>query len=74
LGEGFLQVLGVLGKLLMLCAMLALSSSLAIAAFVQLDDGCPFLPQLKHVLSFQYSLSKVIEPWPLPPLPPLPPF
>jgi hypothetical protein len=25
-------------------------------------------------LSFQYSLSKVVLPWPLPPLPPLPPF
>jgi hypothetical protein len=63
LGKAFFKFLVSLASFLMLCAMLALSSSLAAAAFVQLDDGCPFLPQLKHVLSFQYSLSKVIVPW-----------
>jgi hypothetical protein len=25
---------------------------------MQLDDGCPFLLQLKHVLSFQYFFIK----------------
>ena len=45
----------------------------------QLVDGCPFLLQLKHSLSFQYSLSKSLLPLlpllflPLPPLWPLPP-
>jgi hypothetical protein len=35
--------------------MLALSAVAAAAAFMQLDDGCPFSLQLKHVFSFQYS-------------------
>jgi hypothetical protein len=39
--------------------MLALSSSLAIAAFVQLDDGCPFSPQLKHVYPSNIPYQKL---------------
>jgi hypothetical protein len=73
LGEGFLQVLGVLGELLD-AVHNAGTVTLATAIFVQLDDGCPFSLQVKHVLSFQYSLSKVVLPWPLPSLPPLLPF
>jgi hypothetical protein len=37
----------------MLCTMLALSLSLVTVGFMQLDDGCPFSLQVKHVLSFQ---------------------
>jgi hypothetical protein len=50
MGEGFLQVLGVLGELL------DAVRNAGTAVFVQLDDGCHFSLQLKHVLSFQYSL------------------
>jgi hypothetical protein len=72
--KAFFKFLVSLASFLMLCAMLALSSCLATAVFVQLDDGCPFSPQLKHVICFQYSLSKVTVLQPLPPLPPIPPF
>jgi hypothetical protein len=43
----------------MLCPMLALLSSLVIAAFMQLDDGCPFLPQLKHVYPSNIPYQKL---------------
>jgi hypothetical protein len=54
LGEGFFQVLGVLGKL---CAMLALSLSLATAAFVQLDDEIPVRRKKAMSARDVYSLS-----------------
>ena len=38
--------------------------SVLFSASRQLVDGCPFLFQLKHSLSFQYSLSKVLLPLP----------
>jgi hypothetical protein len=65
--EGFLQVLGVLGKLL--DALRNAGIVIIIGDCRSCNDGCPFSLQLK-----QYSLSKVMLPWPLPPLPPLPPF
>ena len=55
------------------------ASSESFSASGQLMDGCTFLLQLKHSLSFQYSLSKGLLPLPhmfplpLPPLWPLPP-
>jgi hypothetical protein len=39
--------------------MLVLSLLLVTAAFVQLDDGCPFLPQLKHVYPSNIPYQKL---------------
>jgi hypothetical protein len=74
--KAFFRFLVSLVSFLMLCTMLELSLSLAtVPVSCSLMTGAPsHHSQVKHVLSFQYSLSKVALHWPLPHLPPLPPF